>query len=267
VAVAAGDTVGVLLVINGDADVAGVADNVIVVNGTARVTGQVRSTVAVARGHLDVRPGGAIADEIMLYGSTMAADPAARIPAVVHDEPGFSFSARASWFVWLGVTIIFVIGALLFAGLASRQLVESMATMVREPRATTAGALIVMIGLPAAAMAAFATIIGIPLGLVILFMLLPATAFLGFIVTGTVVGAGLVRRDRTAVGARPFAEAVTGVFVLQLLSVIPAVGGLIAMLASLAGAGALAVRAWRLLRRRPAALEEQVEMELAGTSA
>lgn len=97
VSVAAGDTVGMLVVINGDATVNGTAGGLVVIGGTATVTGEVREDIVVARGHLDIVRGAVAGGDIMLYGSTLSADPMARLAGTVHDEPGLSFSARASW--------------------------------------------------------------------------------------------------------------------------------------------------------------------------
>lgn len=252
VSIAAGDTVGMLVVVNGDAVVEGVAGGLVVISGTARVSGEVRDEIVVARGHLDLAPGGIARDDVMLYGSTMAADPQSTVLGTIHDEPGLSFSARASWLFWLSVTLVCLAGGLLFAGLGNRQLVGAVRTMVHEPRATALAAFILMAGIPALAMFAFVTVIGIPLGFAVLFMVLPLIACLGYIVTGTLLGAALIRRRdgwRTA-GGKLYAETAVGIFTLQLVSAVPGIGGLIAILASLAGAGALAVRSYRIQRPR-----------------
>ena len=256
--VAAGEHVETLVVFNGDATVNGTARTVVVVNGTAHVAGTVTDQVVVAGGHLDAASSAVIEEEVLLYRSTIERAPGARILGVVHHEPGVSFSARASWSFWFSVTLIFVAGALLVAGLANRQLAEGVRTMVRERGTTALAALLVMVGLPTAAMIAFMTVVGIPLGFVILFMLLPAAAFLGYIVTGTVLGAAMIRRTGTATNGRLYAEAALGVFTLQLLAAIPVIGGLIAIIASVAGAGALAARTWHILRPhgRPAMASE-----------
>jgi hypothetical protein len=261
VSIAAGDSVGMLVVINGDATVAGTVRGLVVVGGTARVSGEVREEIVVARGHLDLAPGAVAGEDVMLYSSTMAANPQATVLGTIHDEPGLSFSARASWLFWLSVTLVCLAGGLLFAGLGNRQLVGAVRTMVNERRATALGAFILMAGIPALAMFAFVTVIGIPLGFAILFMLLPLVTFLGYIVTGTLLGAALIRRRngwRTA-GGKLYVEAAVGLFTLQLVAAVPGVGALIAVLASLAGAGALAVRSWRIVRPgrdAPAAPEE-----------
>lgn len=266
VTIAAGESVDALFVIDGDANVEGVVRGaLVVVNGRARIGGEVGEDVVVARGHVELGPDAVVGQDVLLFSSTMAESEGSRVLGRVHSQPGVSFSARAGWLLWLSITLLCVAGGLLFAGLAGNQLVDSVKTLVQRPGPSSLGALALMFGLPAIAMFAIVTVIGMPIGFTILFAVLPAVAFLGYIVTGTMLGAALVRSRATgrfAVSGRMYTQAAVGIVVLQIAALVPWIGGLAALMASLAGAGALVVRTWSVLRGAPVEEEEPEQVPL-----
>jgi len=90
-----------------------------------------------------------------------------------------------------------------------------------------------------------ATLIGLPLGLGLLFFLLPALWFLGYIVAGARLGSFLVGLSGRESGAHPYLPTFLGLVLLQLGILVPVIGGLIAAVAGIWGAGALAYIAYR----------------------
>ena len=101
-------------------------------------------------------------------------------------------------------------------------------------------------GLPLLAVMAFFTIVGIPAGLAILLILLPALGYVGYLVAGIRLGdyvLGVVRGHDEA--WHPYQAAVTGLGLLLVLGWVPVVGGIVSPVAGLLGAGALALRAWQ----------------------
>jgi hypothetical protein len=93
------------------------------------------------------------------------------------------------------------------------------------------------------------TVIGLPLGFAILLVLLPIMWILGYVVAGTRLGFFIdeLRGARTDL-EHPYLTSVIGVAILQLIGLVPWVGGFVVLLAGLFGAGAIVVHAWRRVR-------------------
>jgi hypothetical protein len=257
VTIARDDTASAVLVINHDATIDGVVrEGLGVVNGTARVRGQVNGGVVVVNGHLEVEPGAVIERDIMLYHSTITRANDAIINGVVRDQTGFSVGAGAIWLVWSSFTIVVVMAGVLFAEIAPVTLAESTQLLVKRSGQAALTALVVVAAVPALAFVSFATVIGIPLGLVLILVVIPALSFLGYLVTGEVVGwaiAGYLPTLHESAHRR--ASIALGLVTLQLAVTIPVVGGLIGFIASLLGAGALVAHGWsRRSRVRSAAV-------------
>ena len=252
VTIARDDTASAVLVINHGATIDGVVrEGLGVVNGTARVRGQVDGGVVVVNGHLEVEPGAVIGRDIMLYHSTITRANDAVINGVVRDQTGFSVGAGAIWLVWSSFTIVVVIAGVLFAEIAPVTLAESTQLLVKHSGQAALTALVVVAAVPALAFVSFATVIGIPLGLVLILVVIPALSFLGYLVTGEVVGWAIAGYLPTLhESAHRPASIALGLMTLQLAVTIPVVGGLIGFIASLLGVGALVAHGWS--RRRQA---------------
>lgn len=254
--VGAGDTVNTVVVVDGDALIDGVVrEQVVVIGGTARVAGTVRGNVAAAGGRVELLPGARVGRDVLLYRSELVRDPEARIEGVVRERHPFGFDRLVGIVFWLGGTVFAVLAGLLFAGLAGRQLGEAAALIRNRTGASVLTAAILVIGLPLLAILAMLTIVGVPLGLVILLMVLPVLSVLGYVVAADAVGAALLRRigGRAAAradAARPYLAAAVGVVLLQVLGLIPILGALVTVVAAPLGAGALVYRSWRMLRAR-----------------
>ena len=105
-------------------------------------------------------------------------------------------------------------------------------------------ALVMLFGLPAAAILSFVTGIGFVLGFFILFVLIPFLSLAGYVVVGTSLGRAMLggRRDPSS---RMLTAIALGILVMQVIAVIPGIGGLILLVGSQIGAGALVYRTWR----------------------
>jgi hypothetical protein len=227
-------------VINGEAVVEGhVREQVVVINGTARVSGTVDGSVVVVGGHLDLLAGARVGEDVVLFRSTVVREPGATVTGEMVSRTGFSFSERFLWWFWSAMTLVMVVAALLYVALAERQLREAGELIARRPGGTAAATLAVWLGLPLTALLAAVTVIGIPLAAAVMFFLLPALAFLGYLVSGACLG-----RVMTGESASPYLAAAAGVLVLQVLGFVPVIGGLVATIAGMAGAGALVLRLW-----------------------
>jgi hypothetical protein len=95
----------------------------------------------------------------------------------------------------------------------------------------------------------FATIVTIPTGLGLFLFVLPVLGFLGYIVVGIRIGDAIVGATRKSVETgHPYLAAAVGITVLVLISMIPVLGGLVALISGFLGAGAILVASWRTAR-------------------
>ncbi|MDQ3677755.1 MAG: hypothetical protein M3401_13315 [Actinomycetota bacterium] len=235
-----GDTAGDVVVIDGDVLVRGTVDgDLIVVNGELTLRGRVTGdVVALAdkvivgdRGRIDgdlrygdKKPEGATGDRV--GGDVKRIDP---------ESIGAPLGVGIAFGFWLAVTVsTFLLGLLLLA-LAPRA-AEAVARAGRaSPGKSLLIGLLAFILLPILAIVAFVTIVGIPLGLVVLFALVPLYA-IAYTTSAWVLGHRILGPDRASILAF-----LAGLVILRLLALIPFASGLVWFLATLFGLGALFV--------------------------
>lgn len=258
--VSQGESVGTLVVINGNAVVEGtVRDFLLVIDGTADISGTVEELTVVS-GDAVLRDGATVRQDVLLIRSDMEQQPGSTVGGEVERRSRVFF--RGAWvlfgvFFWLGATAALIIAGLVFAAIGGRQLAAATANLSEQPGQSILAAIVVVVVLPVLAVLAMLTIIGIPLGIGLLVFLLPALAFLGFLVTATWIGQLILsgfKRDRPA--TRLYLPVVIGVLILQVIALIPGFGWLIWMLASLYGLGGLVYLGWRSARGRPTPPEQ-----------
>jgi len=248
---AAGDTVSTLVVVNNDARIDGVVRNqLVVVNGTATVEGALLGGVVAVNSRMTLGAGSRVEGDITLVRSTLDRDPGATVAGTIQERQDFAIPWAFLWALWFGMAVAILVAGLLFAWLGGRQLTEAGRLMTGEVGPTLLASLVLWVVLPAIAFLLFFTVVGIPLGLAVLLILLPAVWFVGYLVAGAAVGLPITRRfgwdERPD---RPYRSVLVGLVILLLVALIPVVGGLIAMVAGLWGAGALLYRSWRERRR------------------
>ncbi|HEY4668813.1 MAG TPA: hypothetical protein VIH05_03460 [Tepidiformaceae bacterium] len=248
----AGESVGGLVVVNGDALIEGtVRDFLVVVEGTADISGSVKG-LTVVNGDAILRDGATVTNDVLLVRSTLDQQPGSTVGGEIEERSRFLF--RGAWLVfglifWLGATLALIVGGLLFAAIGGRQLRASTANLSEQPGPSILAAVIVLFAVPLLAVLAMVTIVGIPLGIGILLFLLPALALLGYLVAADWLG-GLVLSGfkRDAARTKRYLPVVIGVLMLQAVSLIPAFGWAVWALAALYGLGGLTYLAWRTAR-------------------
>lgn len=247
-----GERLTSVMVIDGQAVVEGhVDDALFVANGDAYVTGHVGGDATVVNGTLRLGPK-AFVQRVSLVQADLDAAPGAVVGSVERSG-GFQWSWSNAFFafaMWVGFTLLVVVAGWLYTATAPHLVTRARDTMLHTPGESVIGALVVAIALPLSSVPLFATGIGIPLGLSILVVVVPALLFFGFLTSGIALGVALTSRVRRADGVRLGIAATLGLLVLQLLAAIPFLGFLVALVASLWGAGALAVLAFRAIGRR-----------------
>jgi hypothetical protein len=249
--VAANQAEHTVWVINDDVNVDGaVLEQLVVINGTAHVQGEVRGSVIIMNGRLELASTARVGRDVILYRSTVARAAGAEVDGMVRNEGGVAISRTSWWFLWGGATLTLIVAALVFSLLAEPSLEGAARSLTKDLRGTLRMTGLLLFGLPAAALFSVMTGVGIVLGAFIMFFLIPALAFLGYIVTGVMLGRKIMSyREWHTMPV--FAAATVGLFLLQIATTIPGIGFLIIMLACPLGAGALLDGVWR--RRHPAA--------------
>jgi hypothetical protein len=246
-----GQEAATAVVIGQDAVIEGVVkEQLLVVNGNARVNGTVLGTVAVVRGELQLGPGARVGRDVILYRSTLSRDPGARIAGAVHRHAGLSFGQPALRLFWLAMTMAVVAAGFLFSVIGGRQLVEGAELLFTRPADVLLTMAVLWLGVPLATVPVFATIVGIPIAIATLLLVLPALWVLGYVVAGRAIGRAMFRDS--SVGEAPLTEVAAGLVVLQAAGLVPAIGGVLVLIAGQAGAAALALRAWRVRAERRA---------------
>jgi len=148
----------------------------------------------------------------------------------------------------IGMLLASLLAGLLLAGLASRQVRAAERVISEEPLPVFVIGLVAAIAIPVLAIVAMITIVGAPLGLGILFGILPALAFVGFLVAAIFLGEELLGTRKEPMAERPYRAALVGIVILQVVGIIPFIGGLVTAVASILGVGAILLLSWRTLR-------------------
>ena len=248
-ATVAGTTTKSVYVVSGNAVISGrVHGDVIVIDGDARISGRVDDDVVVIKGRAILADGAVVGGDVK---ST--------------DEPNIERGARVSgnvenidttgWFtaigftilgyLWLAITVsIAVLGVLLLA--LFRRPIESAAATARSDTGKAIGLWLgVAIGLPIISIVAISTLVGLPFGL----GFLGASGLLwalGYATAALCLGRIIIQTPRNA-----FAAFFAGWGILRVLALIPGLGFLVWVGASVFGLGALTLAALRGSRGAP----------------
>lgn len=245
--VSADEIVRDVVVLHGGVTVDGVVDgSVVVLDGPATIRGEVTRDVIALNGVVVVADGARIGHDLVTPRTPQVAVGAA-IDGVVRRVRtdwrlrGLGVSWLWSWLAVSASTLALGLLLVLFAPRAADAALHSAGT---RPGNTAVAALGVAIGLPALAVIAILTIVGIPFGVGVLlaFALLYAV---GYVATAWMVGR-LVRPPATS----QFEAFVIGWVVVRVVAVVPFLEGLLWFPGAALGLGALCAAAWGA-RRTP----------------
>ncbi len=139
----------------------------------------------------------------------------------------------------IGMLLASLVAGLLLAAVGTRQVRAAESVIAAEPLKAFGTGLFAAILIPILAIAAIVTIVGAPLGLGILLGALPLLAFVGFLVGGIFLGEELLGTRKEPAVARPYRGALLGLVLLQVIGLVPVVGGMATAVASILGLGAI----------------------------
>jgi hypothetical protein len=253
-----GDHADAVLVVQGNADIRGEVNTLVVIDGSANLVGAEAESVIAIRSQIEVGPGTVVTGEVMRLDSTVHQTGDAEITGGITDLAASLVAAGAVlapalFLLWLGFGLATIAWALLVAGLAGRQLREATRVLARDPILTFFIGLGAIVLLPIVAILLMVTVIGAPLGVGLLIVAMPLLAFAGYLVAATWIG-GWLTRNTTVLPAdgddRPFVPVLAGVLVLTLLGLIPVLT-IATAIATLVGFGAVLRVGFHTLRGVP----------------
>ena len=236
-----GATVGTAVIFNGDATIEGTAtESVVVFNGDVEISGTVGDDVVAFNGHVIVRSGAEVDGDIASRQPARIEDGATvrgQVKGITRrfDLEGLGWVGRYVW--WFGYTIsTLVLGLLLllFAPGLDRPLTDVFRR--RMGGSFGFGAAIFFL-LPIAAVLLLVVVVTIPLGLFLL-LALALLYTLGYVAGAHVLGRQLVKPPSSR-----FLAFLIGWMILRGIGLIPVLGGLAWVLASIAGLGAIVLAA------------------------
>ncbi len=257
VTVPAGAREGAVIVVRGDATIAGEVRGVVVLEGDALIAGGRVGELTVVRGRAVLTDSARVDGDVHLLDGEISVEPGSSVAGRVERGVGRRVARHlvgAAALIGLGFLIALVLGGVLATAVFADS-VRATGALIRSETGTVLLATgVLWIALPIAAGLLIPTLIGLPMGLGYFLFVLPLLGFLGLIVAGTWLGDLLLRRMTTG-GAppRPTLAAALGITLLLLVGRIPLVG-IIATALVLLGTGAIALRTLRAMRAPAAGL-------------
>ncbi len=251
--VSAGEQAETVIVVSGNATVAGAVKTLFVADGAATtVSGARLDSLTVINGTADLVSGTVIAGDINQASSTINRAADVQVGGTVRDLAGdiagFGlFMGAFAILLWIGYAAATILVGLLTAGLAARQVRQATTLIGQEPGRTFLIGLLSVLVPPILMIIAAITVIGIPAALGLLIVVWPMTAFVGYMVAAIWIGEWLLGRTNRVPAQRPYLAAVVGLVVAFLLGFIP----MVTVIVSIFGLGAVVLAAWRTLRREP----------------
>ncbi len=243
VVVPQGQSVGEVIVFSGRVVVEGIVrGDVVVVDGPITVSGQVSGSVVALDGSVRLLGTAQVGGDVLAHDQVMVA-PGAAVQGRMTEGVSFNISrplrAIAAFVSWLAVAVSTLLLGLLFAFVAPRAL-DRTADAGRTAGWASAGwGVALALGVPALAVLAVASVLGVPLGIGLLLSIVLLSLF-GVVVTAQTVGRRLVDRER-----RTATAFVAGWAIETVIGIIPWVSGAVFAAAAIFGLGATMVAVWR----------------------
>ncbi len=252
----AGEHADAVIVVRGQATIAGEVNSIVVVDGSATLaTGARSESIVAVRSPVELATGSSVSGDVFTVDSAVHQTGSAAIGGnvrnVVAELAGIGFILGPALLLFFaGMLLAAIAAGLLLAGLAARQVREAERLMRLEPANVVIAGLVGLFVPVVVAVFAIATIVGAPLGIGLVLFVWPIVAFLGYLVAGIAIGDWALERTRPdPIRERPYLAAVVGIVILQLITIIPP----LAAIASFVGYGAVVLLGWRTLRGGSAA--------------
>jgi hypothetical protein len=228
------ETAGDVVVADGDVTIRGTVDgDVVVADGDVTIRGTVKGDVVTFSGQATLGRRGHITGDLVYGDDKPVQASGSRVDGDVKKFEIGDVSIVGAIGLWLLFTVSLLLLGLVLLLLAPKAAVAVARTA--KTKALVAGivGLLAFFLIPVIAIAACVTVIGLPLGVVLLFSIVPLYTF-AYLAAALVLGR-LILKKATVLAF------VAGLVILQLLVLIPIAGGLIGFLATVFGLGVLLV--------------------------
>jgi hypothetical protein len=247
--VAEGETVDGVVVVDGPVRIDGTVDgDVLVVSGDTEISGEVTGDVTVLAEPAVINSGARIGGDLRYGDEEPEIASGAQVDGEISDEDWSDLSPAGfiGWAVfWFALALSSLALGLLLLLIAPRAADAAYRQARYGAWESAAAGIAIFILLPILAVLALATLVGLPLGLGVLLALLPLGA-IAYVTTLWAVGRALVKPPRGRVVAF-----LAGWAIFSALALVPVLGILAWLAATVFGLGVLGMALWRA--RSPAA--------------
>ncbi|MEA2219081.1 MAG: hypothetical protein QOJ35_1707 [Solirubrobacteraceae bacterium] len=235
-----GDEVGDVVVGDGDVVIRGeVQGDVVVLSGDLTIRGKVTGDVVTGDGRATLGRRARIGGDLVYFDKKPIVSPGANVAGDTKKADVKLGGGLAIGF-WIAVGVSMLVLGLLLLLLAPRAAAAIGSTLKRRWAASIGVGIVACILLPVIAGLAIVSILGIPLGVVLLSLLVGLFA-IGYVTSAFAVG-------RLVLKSAAIPAFVLGLVVLRALALIPFAGGLIGLLAVVFGVGVLFMTLFRARR-------------------
>ena len=246
--VPAGQTAGDVLVLDGTVRIAGhVTGDVVSVAGPVRVSGRIDGDLIAVSDRALLASTARVGGDLRYGDESPVLARGASVGGKVSNEDwgdaanGWGWVSLLAW--WLAVSVSTLIVGVLLVWLAPGALYAAERAVRERLGATIGSGVAIAILVPLLAILALVTVVGIPFGIALLLAAIPVL-LVAYTTAAWIVGRRVLRSRSSSAWAALFA----GWGILRALALIPVVGGLVGLAATVVGLGALAVALWRARR-------------------
>jgi cytoskeletal protein CcmA (bactofilin family) len=255
--VPAAQTAGDVVVVDGTTRIAGHATgDVISVSGPIFISGRVDGDVVAVSDRAVLAPTARVGGDLHYGDERPVVARGATVGGKITNEDwadaanGWGWVSSLAW--WVAVSVSTLIVGVLLVWLAPAALYAAERAVRERLGATIGWGIAIAIGVPLLAIVALVTLVGIPFGIALLLAAIPVL-IVAYATSAWMVGWRVLRTRSTS----PWAALFAGWGILRVLALIPVVGGIVGLAATVVGLGALAVALWQARRTSgPAARPE-----------
>jgi cytoskeletal protein CcmA (bactofilin family) len=247
VTVPRGQYVDRIWIADGKVDVSGHSEgSIVAISAPVRISGTVDGDVITLAKRITLTPSATINGDLIYADERPIVPPGATVYGDVRHLHASDLSIPFGAFIavhiaiWLAVTLSSLALGLVLLWLAPRVADAAFDAARTGPGPAIGWGAAVFFGLPLAAIVALVTLVGIPLGLTVLLALLPLFA-IGYVTSASLLGGAIVTDPERG----RIAQFLAGWGILRAIALIPFLGGLAALGATVFGLGVLAVALWR----------------------
>ncbi len=250
VTVARGEVAHDVVVADGDVTVSGrVTGDLVVAKGTVRIAGTVKGDVLAIADRVTIEPGARVGGDVQYVDEKPAVAAGAHVGGKVKrinvDKAAGPVGFATGIGAWLAVSVSALLLGLLALWLLPRAAQATSETGEARVGRSIAWGLGLFFGFPILAVILLVTLVGLPLGLLMLLALLPLYS-MGYTTSAWVLGRRILGGNRGRILAF-----IAGLAILRVIALIPILGGLVWFLATVFGLGVLFVAARRGGRHSP----------------